>query len=66
MSKQFVTGVQNGRLAMKMTIDMPFVSQYAVSDCADNANHNCHARVMTIGDHFDPNCDFGCLSISLL
>ncbi len=42
---------------MKMTIDMPYVSQCTISDCAYNINQSCHARAITIGDGVHPGCD---------
>lgn len=42
---------------MKLTIDMPTVSACAVNNCAYNANGNCHARAITIGDQAHPMCD---------
>jgi len=42
---------------MKMTIDMPVVSECAVSQCAYNVEKTCHARAITIGDGVHPGCD---------
>ena len=42
---------------MKITIDMPVVSECTVTDCAYNVNAACHARAITIGDGLHPGCD---------
>lgn len=42
---------------MKMTIEMPIVSECAVRECAYNVNEGCHARAITIGDGVHPGCD---------
>lgn len=42
---------------MKMTIDMPLVSQCAIGECAYNVDNTCHARAITIGDGIHPGCD---------
>jgi hypothetical protein len=42
---------------MKMTIDMPFVAECMVKDCAYNLESKCHARAITIGDGVNPGCD---------
>jgi hypothetical protein len=42
---------------MKLTIDMPVVSECAVSECVYNLNKACHARAITIGDGVHPGCD---------
>ncbi|MDP2761664.1 MAG: DUF1540 domain-containing protein [Sideroxyarcus sp.] len=41
----------------KICLEMPVVSGCMVSDCAYNANSNCHARAITIGDTLKPGCD---------
>ncbi|MGD2062865.1 MAG: DUF1540 domain-containing protein [Nitrospirota bacterium] len=42
---------------MKITLEMPGVSECRITDCAYNANHACHARAITIGDGDNPGCD---------
>lgn len=42
---------------MKMTIDMPLVSQCEISECTYNTESQCHARAITIGDGENPHCD---------
>jgi hypothetical protein len=42
---------------MKITIEMPIVSECAVTECAYNADRSCHARAITIGDGVHPGCD---------
>lgn len=42
---------------MKMTIEMPVVSECAVTECAYNTKSGCHARAITIGDGVHPGCD---------
>jgi hypothetical protein len=42
---------------MKMTIDMPPVSNCDITECAYNMGHNCHARAITVGDGIHPGCD---------
>lgn len=42
---------------MKLTIDMPIVSECAASECVYNLNMACHARAITIGDGVQPGCD---------
>lgn len=42
---------------MKMTIDMPPVSNCDITECAYNLEHNCHARAITVGDGTHPGCD---------
>ncbi|MDD4976943.1 MAG: DUF1540 domain-containing protein [Bacteriovorax sp.] len=41
----------------KITIEMPLVSQCDVSSCGYNVNDTCHAKAITVGDHFNPGCD---------
>lgn len=42
---------------MKITIEMPNVSACEVTDCAYNADGNCHARAITVGDGVHAACD---------
>jgi hypothetical protein len=42
---------------MKLTIDMPVVSECAATECAYNVGMSCHARAITIGDGVHPGCD---------
>ncbi len=42
---------------MKITLDIPVVSECSVSECAYNVNKACHARAITIGDGVHPGCD---------
>ena len=42
---------------MKMTIDMPPVTECSVSACAYNVDERCHARAITVGDGAHPGCD---------
>jgi hypothetical protein len=42
---------------MRLTIDMPIVSQCVVSECAYNLEKKCHARAITVGDGVHPGCD---------
>lgn len=41
----------------KICIEMPVVKKCMASECAYNANSNCHARAITIGDSLRPGCD---------
>lgn len=49
---------------MKMTIDMPYVADCMVAECAYNQNNKCHARAITIGDGVNPGCDTSFLGAS--
>lgn len=42
---------------MKITLDMPLVSQCAVNECAYNIDDQCCARAITVGDGMHPGCD---------
>ena len=42
---------------MKLTIDMPIVSECSVIECAYNVGQACHARAITVGDGLHPGCD---------
>jgi hypothetical protein len=42
---------------MKITIDMPVVSECSVNECAYNVDKRCHARAITVGDGAAPGCD---------
>ena len=41
----------------KICLEMPIVTKCMASECAYNANSNCHARAITIGDSLKPGCD---------
>jgi hypothetical protein len=41
----------------KICIEMPIVSECAVSECAYNLNKACQARAITIGNGITPGCD---------
>jgi hypothetical protein len=47
---------------MKLTVVMPEVRACAVSECAYNAEGDCHAKAITIGDGAHPACDTFCPS----
>jgi len=49
---------------MKMTIDMPYVADCMIADCAYNLKSKCHARAITIGDGVMPGCDTAFLGAS--
>lgn len=42
---------------MKMTMNMPVVSECKISECAYNLEDTCNARAITIGDGVHPGCD---------
>lgn len=42
---------------MKVTVEMPMVSECEVAECAYNVDKGCHARAITIGDGANPGCD---------
>lgn len=42
---------------MKLTLEMPVVTECEARECAYNADAKCHARAITIGDGESPNCD---------
>jgi hypothetical protein len=42
---------------MKITLEMPVVSECLVRECAYNKEDGCHARAITIGDDVHPGCD---------
>lgn len=42
---------------MKMTIEMPMVSECSAVSCAYNKTGGCHARAITVGDDANPRCD---------
>lgn len=42
---------------MKMTIEMPTVSNCDVDHCVYNSEKKCHAKAVTIGDTRRPGCD---------
>lgn len=41
----------------KITLEMPIVTKCMASECVYNANSNCHARAITVGDSIHPGCD---------
>lgn len=41
----------------KICLEMPIVTKCMASECAYNANSNCHARAITVGDALQPGCD---------
>lgn len=41
----------------KLTIEMPIVSECAVTECGYNVDQSCHARAITIGHGLHPGCD---------
>lgn len=41
----------------QISIDMPFVAQCSIGECAYNTNNCCHARAITVGDSVHPGCD---------
>ncbi|SCZ52093.1 DUF1540 domain-containing protein [Thiohalomonas denitrificans] len=42
---------------MKITVEMPNVSECQVSECVYNLEQACHARAITVGDGVKPGCD---------
>lgn len=42
---------------MKITLDIPNVSDCQVTECAYNRDQACHARAITIGNGVTPGCD---------
>lgn len=42
---------------MKLTVEMPEVSECAVSECAYNLAQKCHARAITVGGGIHAACD---------
>lgn len=42
---------------MKVTVEMPMVSECEVAECAYNVDKACHARAITVGDGVSPGCD---------
>lgn len=42
---------------MQITVDMPVVSECAVTECAYNNSQACHAKAITVGDGANPGCD---------
>lgn len=42
---------------MRLTVEMPEVSECAVTECAYNITKKCHARAITIGDGVHAACD---------
>lgn len=49
---------------MKITIEMPYVEECKVNDCAYNVKDKCHARAITIGNGVTPGCDTSLLGVS--
>jgi hypothetical protein len=42
---------------MRISIEMPTIDACDATGCAYNANHECHARAITVGDGIHPACD---------
>ncbi len=42
---------------MKITIEIPAVTECSITECSYNAGHACHAKAITIGDGVHPGCD---------
>lgn len=40
-----------------LSIEMPYVAECSVTECAYNVGQNCHARAITVGDGVNPGCD---------
>lgn len=41
----------------KVTVEMPIISNCAVTDCAYNVTGSCGALAITVGDANNPRCD---------
>lgn len=41
----------------KLTLLLPDVADCAISECAYNAEGDCHANAITVGDGVHPGCD---------
>ena len=41
----------------KMAIEMPVVTSCQIENCGYNVAKKCHAKAITVGDSFDPECD---------
>jgi len=42
---------------MKITIEIPVVSECSIVECSYNAGSACHAKAITIGNGVHPGCD---------
>lgn len=42
---------------MKLTVDMPVVTECAARECGYNTGGHCHAHAITVGDGIHPACD---------
>ena len=42
---------------MKITLDLPVVTECTIGDCAYNVEDMCYAKAITIGDSVNPCCD---------
>ena len=40
-----------------MAIEMPVVTSCQIENCGYNVAKKCHAKAITVGDSFDPECD---------
>lgn len=40
-----------------ITIEMPYVDECSVTECAYNVNNDCHAKAITVGNGVHPACD---------
>lgn len=40
-----------------ISIEMPYVAECSVTECAYNVSQNCHARAITVGNGVNPGCD---------
>lgn len=41
----------------RICLEMPVITKCMANECAYNANSNCHARAITIGNATQPGCD---------
>lgn len=41
----------------KVVLEMPIITKCMAVECAYNADNNCHARAITVGDALNPGCD---------
>ncbi|MFW5887853.1 MAG: DUF1540 domain-containing protein [Bacteriovoracia bacterium] len=42
---------------MKMSFEMPILTECKITECAYNDKNNCHAKAITVGDSSNPRCD---------
>lgn len=42
---------------MKITIQLPAVTECTIAECSYNMENKCHAKAITIGDGNIPSCD---------